>query len=161
MDKINIGIVKCKPNAIIPTQKHNGDAGWDLYSTERIVINPFGRALVPTGIKLSIPRGWYGRIAPRSGMAFNNGIDVMAGVIDHSYTGEVGVLLINLNMIGEVISGNDAQSFLFGSKNAYTINPGDKIAQIIFEKIAEPEFEILSELNATSRGAGGFGSTGK
>lgn len=78
-----------------------------------------------------------------------------------SYTGEIGVLLINLNMIGEVISGNDAQSFLFGSKNAYTINPGDKIAQIIFEKIAEPEFEILSELNTTSRGAGGFGSTGK
>lgn len=82
MEKINIGISKCRPNAVIPTQKHHGDAGWDLYSTERVVVNPFERVLVPTGIKISIPKGWYGRIAPRSGMAFNNGIDVMAGVID-------------------------------------------------------------------------------
>lgn len=79
---IDIHIKKLTTNAIIPSQKYKWDAGFDLYAVDRVIINPFERKLVRTGIAMSIPEGYYGRIAPRSGLALKNGIDVMAGVID-------------------------------------------------------------------------------
>jgi len=79
-----------------PFQANDSDAGYDLFSTEYATIEPFQRKLVGTGITVEIPKGFYGRIAPRSGLAFKKGIDVMAGVIDSGYRGEIKILLINL-----------------------------------------------------------------
>jgi dUTP pyrophosphatase len=157
---IDIHIKKLTTNAIIPSQKYKWDAGFDLYAVDRVIINPFERKLVRTGIAMSIPEGYYGRIAPRSGLALKNGIDVMAGVIDHSYTDEIGVLLINFAVIGEPLAGQDAERSIFGSKNAYHISPGDRIAQIIFEKIESANFIEVDNLKSTDR-TGGYGSTGR
>lgn len=157
---MNIKIKKLNDKAFIPTQTHKGDAGFDLYATERVVLRPFERRIVPTGISISIPMGYYGRIAPRSGLAVKKGIDVMAGVIDHSFRGEIGVVLINLAILGSELNPG-LESSMFGGKNDFIIQPGDRIAQIIFTKIAdEIEFEEAISFDASTRGSGGYGSTG-
>jgi dUTP pyrophosphatase len=98
--------------------------------------------MVSTGIAIGIPNGTYGRVAPRSGLAAKHGIDVGAGVIDPDYTGEVKVILFN------------------NSDNDFEIKKGDRIAQLILEKVLTPEIKELGELAKTLRGEGGFGSTG-
>lgn len=139
-------IVTLSSHALLPKKGSEYAAGYDLYSIECGVIKPKERRLVPTGIALAIPSGYYGRIAPRSGLAFKHGIDVMAGVIDSDYRGEVGVMLYNSDNI-----------------NDFIFNIGDKIAQIIFEKhydfVFNEVFQI-KDLSETQRGADGFGSTG-
>jgi dUTP pyrophosphatase len=124
-------------------------AGWDLYSSENVVVPARGRALIKTGIKLIVQIGTYGRIAPRSGLALKNGIDVGAGVIDADYRGEVGILLFNF------------------SDSDFQVHTGDRVAQLILEKIVICELREMSsdEWNTTTcetiRGEGGFGSTGR
>lgn len=137
-------VLKLTPDAKIPQQGSGGAAGYDLFSNhpEEITIKPFGRRLIPTGIAMAIPVGYYGRIAPRSGLALKNGIDVGAGVVDSDYRGEICVILFN-----------------FGQED-FKIKKGDKIAQIIFEKVAIPVLFEVKELDSTYRGSGGFGSTG-
>lgn len=130
-------------SAAFPKKGSDNAAGYDLFSVEAGVIKPNERRLIKTGISLEIPSGYYGRIAPRSGLAFKNGIDVMAGVIDSDYRGEIGVILYNSDKICD---------FIFGV--------GDKIAQIIFEKHYDFEMGLFSDLKETKRGDGGFGSTG-
>jgi dUTP pyrophosphatase len=130
--------------AKIPSRANPTDAGADLFSTEECIIPPLSRKLIKTGISIEIPETYYGRIAPRSGLAFRNGIDVMAGVIDSSYRGEIGVILYNTD-----------------KDNEFKVNIGDKIAQIIIEYHYNFDFVTTAELNETSRGDGGFGSTGK
>lgn len=158
---MEIKIKRLRDSAIIPTQKYSGDAGFDLYSTERIVIKPFERKIVPTGIAIQVPSGYYARIAPRSGLAVKNGIQVMAGVIDKSYTGEIGVVLLNCSILGSELNPR-IETVLLGGINDFVINPGDRIAQIIFEKIADDvSFIEVKDLDKTDRGDGGYGSTGK
>ncbi|SPO45473.1 probable dUTP pyrophosphatase [Moesziomyces antarcticus] len=130
------------PLAKLPTRGSASAAGYDLYASEAVVIPRGGRKVVQTGICLAIPEGHYGRVAPRSGLASKHGIDTGAGVIDADYRGLLGVLLFNLG---------DAD---------FTVNEGDRIAQLIIEKIATPEVEEVESLDDTIRGAGGFGSTG-
>jgi dUTP pyrophosphatase len=134
-------------SALIPYQARQGDAGYDLYATESGYILPGQRALISTGIAISIPRGYYGRIAPRSGLAVKNGVDVLAGVIDHGFVGEVKVCLINLDNRGE-------------DWGVFRWSAGDRIAQLIIEKCHEVEFTVVDSLEETARGTGGFGSTG-
>lgn len=129
-------------NAVIPARGSSGAAGFDLYATHDIVLEPGCRAVVKTGIILQISHGWYGRIAPRSGMAVNHGIDVLAGVIDSDFRGEVGVVLYNT------------------SDRRYPIAAGYKIAQIIFERCWDGEIEEAGSIDDTDRGVRGFGSTG-
>ena len=119
-------------------------AGYDLMSTADLVIPAKGKGLVPTGISMAIPIGNYGRIAPRSGLAAKNFIDVGAGVIDADYRGEVKVLLFN-----------------FGEQE-FQVKAGDRVAQLIIEKYTRTEIEEVTEgdLDSTERGEGGFGSTG-
>ena len=116
--------------------------GADLACAEAFGLGPGERRLVPTGIAVEIPPGFYGRVAPRSGLAVRHGIDVMAGVIDADYRGEILVLLINL--------GSEPVRF----------SPGDRIAQLIIEHAAPAEYSWADELGQTERDAGGFGSTG-
>ena len=130
------------PNATLPSRAHRS-AGYDLTTVEGIVLPAGKRHLVRTGLELAIPPNHYGRVAPRSGLAVKAGIDVMAGVIDEDYRGEVGVVLVNLG------------------DEPVTINVGDRIAQLLVEKIGTPDVvEVFSPLDATERGTNGFGSTG-
>jgi len=117
-------------------------AGYDLYSAYDYVIPAQGKVIAKTDISIRVPDGTYGRIAPRSGLSAKHHIDVGAGVVDQDYTGNVGVVLFN-----------HAQA-------EFEIKKGDRIAQLVCEKIEYPEIEEVTSLNSTDRGEGGFGSTG-
>ena len=125
-----------------PIQMTLGSAGYDLHSSEETVIASHSRQLVATGIAITVPAGTYARIAPCSRMSAKHSIDVGAGVMDGDYTGEVKVLLIN------------------HSDKEYQVRTGDRIAQLILEKIKTPETKMTTELKPTSRENKGFGSTG-
>ena len=130
-------------NAILPKKGSIYSAGFDIYSSETNTVKSKGKLLVKTGISMSIPNGYYGRIAPRSGLACKKFIDVGAGVVDSDYRGEVRVLLFN-----------------FGEED-FEVKEGDRIAQLVIEKIGIMEIVEVDELEDTVRGEGGFGSTGK
>lgn len=141
-NKILTGIKLLSPLAKVPSRGSEYSAGYDVYSTEELDIFPNERKLVKTDISLDIPNGLYVRIAPRSGLAFKSGVDVLAGVVDEDYTGPINVILIN-----------------HGDKT-FHINVGDRIAQIIFENYTPVTFSITGELKNTNRASNGFGSTG-
>jgi dUTP pyrophosphatase len=150
--RMSLLVKKLTPNAVVPSRAHRFDAGMDLtYSRDDpIVIEPGKRALVPIDISIqmesaSLLVGYehYFRIAPRSGLAYKSGIDVGAGVVDSHYTGNVGVVLFN-----------------FGD-TPFTVSKGDRVAQLIVERILTVATREVTELPETERGSGGFGSTGK
>tara|TARA_R110000824_G_scaffold55069_19_gene151807 strand:+ start:9858 stop:10331 length:474 start_codon:yes stop_codon:yes gene_type:complete len=143
-----------------PFQANESDAGYDLFSTQYITLEPFQRKLVSTGISVEIPQGFYGRIAPRSGLACKSGIDVMAGVIDSGYRGEIKVLLINFNFEGYNLEPTTFEA-MFGSANKLDIKPGDRIAQLIIEKCHQTKWNEMETLNNSKRGQDGFGSSGE
>lgn len=126
-----------------PTKGTDQAAGYDLYAAQNAEIDPLRRALIKTNISIAIPKGYYGRIAPRSGLAYKNGIDVMAGVIDSDYRGDVGVILYNTGV------------------DVFNIKQGDRIAQLIIEKCHVADWDLVEELSDTDRGEGGYGHTGK
>lgn len=132
-----------KETATKPERGTKGSAGYDLSSCEKTSIPSGGKGIVKTGLSIQVPEGTYGRIAPRSGLAWKKHIDVGAGVIDSDYTGEVGVVLFN------------------HGKEALDIDVGDRIAQLILEKIVILPVTVVECLETTERGSGGFGSTGK
>ncbi len=121
---------------------HPGDAGADLRSSQDITIPARGRLVVPTGVKIALPSGHVGLVWPRSGLAVKQGLDCGAGVIDSQYRGEIKVLLFN------------------HSDSDYQIKKGDRIAQLLIQKVETVEFVQVDDLDATSRGEKGFGSTG-
>lgn len=158
---MKINYSKLYPEAQAPSQANCSDAGYDLFSTEYVTLEPFQRKLVSTGICLEIPQGFYGRIAPRSGLACKKGIDVMAGVIDSGYRGEIKVLLINLNFEGYNLRPSTFEA-MFGSANRIDIKPGDRIAQLIIEKChTNVKWNEMKTLEDSQRGEGGFGSSGE
>ena len=130
------------PRAVLPSRGSGLAAGLDVCSIEDLRIEPRQRAIAKTGLAVAIPPGFYGRVAPRSGLAAKNGLDVLAGVIDSDYRGELCVLLYN--------TGDEA----------INLPAGSKICQLIIEQIITPEATWVSDLDETARGAGGFGSTG-
>ena len=130
-------------NSRIPTRGSKEAAGYDLYSCEDCLVYPSERKLIRSGIILEIPEGYYGRIAPRSGLALRYGIDTLAGVIDSDYRGEIGVLLHNTD-----------------NNIPFHIKVGDRIAQLIIEKYYNFEMEVVENLDSSERGSSGFGSTG-
>jgi len=130
------------PRAALPIRGSALAAGLDVCSIEDLEIGPHQRVAARTGLAVAIPPGFYGRIAPRSGLAAKNGLDVLAGVIDSDYRGEVRCLLYNT------------------SDETITLPAGSKICQLIVEQIITPEAAWATELDETARGAGGFGSTG-
>ena len=129
-------------NAALPKRGTEGAAGYDLSAAHDCVIPAKGKGVVKTGLTMTFPSGMYARIAPRSGLAVKKFIDVGAGVVDQDYRGEVGVVLFN------------------HADDDFQVKQGDRIAQLILEKIATPEVQEVQELGDTKRGAGGFGSTG-
>lgn len=131
----------------LPSYETIGAAGMDIRAnlSEAISLKPLERKLIKTGLFLEIPVGFEAQVRPRSGLALKNGITVLntPGTIDADYRGEVGVILVNL------------------SSEEFTINPGDRIAQIVFAAVTQAKLEVTTVLSETNRGEGGFGSTGK
>ncbi|MBI4801416.1 MAG: dUTP diphosphatase [Elusimicrobia bacterium] len=145
MKKLEVLVQKLCDDAVIPRYAHDGDAGVDLYARTAHSLKPGERALVPTGLKLSIPCGYEGQVRPKSGLALKHGITVLntPGTVDAPYRGEVGVIIIN----------HDPAA-------VYEIKKGEKVAQMIFNKVECAAFREVALLDETSRGEGGFGSTG-
>lgn len=135
-------IKKIDPEAKVPKNALPGDAGLDLFSVENIVLKPSQKASVKTGIAVKIPEGYTGLIWDKGGISHKNGIKSLGGVFDSNYTGEWLIGLINL--------GNED----------FSIKRGQKIAQVLFQKIELPEIEEVDKFEATNRGEGRFGSTG-
>lgn len=129
--------------AKVPTQGTSFSAGYDLYAAESVLVPRLGRKLVKTNVSMAIPMNHYGRIAPRSGLAFKNGIDILAGVIDSDYRGDIGVILYNTD-----------------TNSDFEVKVGDKIAQIIIEHCSSINFVKTQTLPSTKRGEGGYGHTG-
>ncbi|MBQ3723451.1 MAG: dUTP diphosphatase [Bacteroidales bacterium] len=121
-------------------------AGVDLRAAleEPVVLAPLGRALIPTGLYMQIPAGYEGQVRPRSGLAAKHGVTVLntPGTIDADYRGEIKVILVNLSDV------------------PFTIEPGERIAQMVFARCEQAQLEEVESLDETQRGAGGFGSTG-
>jgi dUTP pyrophosphatase len=140
-----LNVTKINPLATLPARATPGSAGYDLFSTDSYVVLPGRRVVVSTGITIQLPPGTYGRICPRSGLAVKHGLDVLAGVIDPDYQGEIKVVLQNLDM-----------------NQPFVIRPGYRIAQLILENYTVAEVvEVPSENTPlTERADGGFGSTG-
>ena len=136
-------VVRTAPEAKLPYRGSADAAGYDLSAAVATTVPAHGKALVKTRLKMALPRGTYGRIAPRSGLAWKKHIDVGAGVIDRDYRGEVGVILVNL------------------SAEEQAIESGDRVAQLLFAPVTQGELVEVAVLEETARGGGGFGSTGE
>lgn len=128
----------------MPGYAHEGDAGMDVYSAVDCIIKSGDRKLIPTGIKMAIPKGYEVQVRPKSGLALKHGLSIVntPGTIDAGYRGEVGVILIN------------------HSNEDYEVKKDMKVAQLVVNKIEEAKIIEVEDLDSTSRGEGGFGSTG-
>ena len=134
---------KLSENATTPIRGSRNAAGLDLFSAETKEIPSQGQGIIKTDIAVMLPRGTYGRVAPRSGLAVKHFIDIGAGVIDYDYRGNIGVVVFN------------------HCNKAFQVNKGDRIAQLVIEKICTPKLIEVEELEETERGEEGYGSTGK
>ncbi|HEY7398184.1 MAG TPA: dUTP diphosphatase [Gaiellaceae bacterium] len=134
-----------RPDAVLPSRAHAGDAGLDLAACERVELGPGERALVCTGLAVAIPEGYAGFVQPRSGLAARHGISIVntPGLIDAGYRGELKVALLNTDTAA-----------------AFVVEPGMRIAQLVVVPVPAVEPVEVSELPASARGTGGFGSTG-
>ena len=140
-------IKRLENNRILPEYKTEGAAGMDLCAAinEPVLLKPLERKLIPTGLKIALEHGYEAQIRPRSGLSIKHGITLIncVGTIDEDYRGEVCVPVVNI------------------SNEEYTIQPDERIAQMIIAKVEQAKIEVVTELSSTQRGAGGFGSTGK
>lgn len=147
MQKITLKIQKLHSGVTLPSYQTEGAAGMDLcaYLSEPVTLKSLERRLIPTGIKIELPHGYEAQVRPRSGMSIKHGITLVncVGTIDEDYRGELCVPVINL------------------STEEFTINNGDRIAQMVIAAVTKAETKIVSELSDTQRGEGGFGSTGR
>ncbi len=145
MTSLPIPIVRLDPDLPLPTYAHDGDAGMDLYAAQDATIAAGGgRALVATGISIAIPAGHGGFVLPRSGMALKHGISVVnaPGLIDAAYRGEIKVILLNTDPSAD-----------------YTVSKGDRVAQLVIQKVEQVEWQVTDSLEGHDRG-GGFGHSG-
>lgn len=140
---MEIKVKKLHKDAKIPTYAHHGDAGFDLYAIESVSIPVGARVLVGTGIAIEIPDGYVGLIWDKSGLSMVHGLKNLGGVIDAGYRGEIKAGVVNL------------------SDEDYTITVGHKVAQMLIQKVERADIKEVADLSDTSRGHGGFGSSGK
>lgn len=141
---MNVEINLVNELAKVPTKSRADDAGYDLYSTEEVIIKPMERKLIKTGITLSIPTGIYAHISDRSGMALKKGAHCLGKIVDPSFRGEIGVILYNTDMYESI-----------------KICVSDRIAQIVFKKYENVDFIICNKLNSSTRQDSGYGSSGE
>lgn len=146
MDKIVVKVIKDE-GVTLPKYETSGAAGMDVRANikEPIVLGSLDRVLIPLGLRLEIPEGYEVQVRPRSGLALKHGIGMVnsIGTIDSDYRGEIGAIIVNL------------------SKEPYTIQPQERIGQLVLNKVEQIEWEVVEKLSESERGSGGFGSTGK
>lgn len=142
---VEVLIKRLDPGLPLPAQAHPGDAGVDLYSAGDAEIGPGERAILPTGIAIALPDGYAAFVHPRSGLAARHGVTLVnaPGTIDAGYRGEIRVALLNTD-----------------SRSAVRLRRGDRIAQLVIQRVERPVFCEVTSLPGSSRGAGGYGSTG-
>ncbi len=142
---MTLAFKRIHPQATLPAYAHASDAGMDIRSVAEVVLPARGRALVPTGLVMLLPPGYEAQVRPRSGLALKNGITVLnaPGTIDAGFRGEIGVVLFNTTEVD------------------YIVHIGDRIAQLVIAPVTQVEPVEANEIDETTRGAGGFGSTGK
>ena len=142
---LTVPVVRLDPDLPLPGYAHPGDAGADLCTTVDLVLAPGERALVPTGIALAIPEGYVGLVHPRSGLAARHGLSIVntPGTVDAGYRGEVKVLLVNLD-----------------PREPVELRRGDRVAQLVLQRVERAGFVEVDALPDSARGAGGYGSTG-
>lgn len=143
LQMLTLRVKKLTETAVLPAYAHPGDAGMDLFASEETAVGAGDRTVVPTGIAMEIPDGYVGLIWDKSGLSNNHGLKTLGGVIDAGYRGEIKVGLVNT------------------SHEDYVVHAGEKVAQMLIQKVEHGAIEEVSELSDTSRGEGGFGSTGK
>lgn len=145
VDEVEIRIRRLNPELPLPAYAHPGDAGADLSTTIDVRLEPGERALVPTGVALALPPGYVGLVHPRSGLATRAGLSIVnaPGTVDAGYRGEIKVALVNLDRSEPIV-----------------LRRGDRIAQLVVQRVAQAKFVEVDELPETARGAGGHGSTG-
>lgn len=144
---MSIRVRRLDPDVPLPTRQHAGDAGYDLTARLGARLEPSGgRALVPTGIAIAIPEGYAGFVQPRSGLALRHGVTCLntPGLIDAGYRDEISVLLVNLD-----------------PHAVFDVARGDRIAQLVIQRVQEVEWHEVDELDDSPRGTGGWGSTGR
>lgn len=142
---LDVAVVRLDPDLPLPSYAHPGDAGADLHTTVDVTLAPGERALVPTGISIALPDGFVALVHPRSGLAARHGLSIVntPGTVDAGYRGEIKVLLINHD-----------------PEEAVTLNRGDRIAQLVIQRFERARFVEVGVLPESTRGAGGYGSTG-
>lgn len=145
MDTLDISILRLDPSVEMPSYAYEGDAGLDLRASATVDINPFERVLIPTGLAIAIPDGYAGFVQPRSGNAFKRGLTIAntPGLIDAHYRGELKVIAINLD-----------------AHEPIHIERGERIAQLVIQKVPTVHLVEVDKLDETDRGCGGFGSSG-
>ena len=145
MDHIDVRIRRLSDDVTLPTYAYEGDAGLDLRSNEDVTLKPFERRLISTGLAVAIPDGFAGFVQPRSGMALKRGLSLAntPGLIDAHYRGELKIAAVNLDATEEV-----------------SITRGERIAQLVIQRVPTVRLVEVDQLDDTDRGAGGFGSSG-
>ena len=146
MDSLRVPFRRLRPEARAPGRAYVGDAGYDLAAAESLVLAPGGRAVVSTGVAVAVPEGWAGFVLPRSGLALRHGITCLnaPGLIDSGYRDELLVLLVNTD-----------------PTQSYEVQRGDRIAQLVIQRVEHAGFDVVTELPGSERGRGGFGHTGR
>jgi dUTP pyrophosphatase len=146
MANLQVLITRLDPSIPLPTYAKGGDAGADIVTRIDVTLQPGERALVPTGIAIALPDGYVALVHPRSGLAIKHGVTMVnaPGTVDAGYRGELQCIMINHDL-----------------KEAITFHKGDRIAQLVIQKVERAEFVEVKDLPGSGRGVGGFGSTGK
>ncbi|HSK23320.1 MAG TPA: dUTP diphosphatase [Egicoccus sp.] len=144
-EDVRLRVRRLRDDAVLPAYAHPGDAGLDIAGVEEVSLAPGERAAVPTGLAVAIPEGWVGLVHPRSGLARRHGVTVAnaPGTIDAGYRGEILVLLCNLG------------------QEPVTLAKGERVAQLLLQRVGRASIDEVDDLDATARGEGGFGSTGR
>lgn len=142
---LDVPVRRLDPDVPLPSYAHPGDAGADLTTTVDVRLEPGERALVPTGVALALPEGYVGLVHPRSGLAIRTGLSIVnaPGTVDAGYRGEIRVALVNLDR-----------------EHAIELRRGDRIAQLVVQRVERASFTVVDGLDETARGSGGYGSTG-
>lgn len=145
MSGVDVLLTRLDPELPVPAYSHPGDAGVDLYAAEELVVAPGERVLVPTGIAIALPDGYAAFVHPRSGLAIKHGLTVVnaPGTVDAGYRGEIRVGLVNVDR-----------------EKTVSIRRGDRIAQLVVQRVESARFHVVDTLPGSARGSGGFGSTG-
>src|SRR5690625_1890341 len=163
---IKVGFKRLSDAATIPTKAHATDSGFDLYASEDVIIEPGDTVVVKTGIAVKLPPGYEAQVRPRSGVTSKTKLRVQLGTIDNGYTGEIGVIVDNVSRVLDAYADGSAikinsHSDWHKEGGDYVIQKGDRIAQLVVQPLPAVEaYEIEGDIGESSRGTGGFGSSG-